>query len=236
MKFKDWLLVNINFENILYQCSMDNVDKKKWNLKDSGLIPEPIGICGRIKMNALNDINRYISTHKINSKLCYYKFNSHTDKHRGVGEKLYNIRPRSNPSINRSIIKKTLDSNNLQSRAHGNYIQSLCVAKFAPSPEGNGIDCHRHWEALYCKSIPIIEDNEKIKSKFKGLPVIYTKDYSDITPDYLNKKYEEILETEYNFSKLFLSGYSKEIQKRIIERSNFWCSKSGPCFYKNHLL
>jgi len=235
MKFKDWLNLEIDLKDILYQCSMDIVDKKKWKLQDSGLIPEPIGVCGKIKVNDLNNINKYVSTCKINSKLCFYRFSCQTDKNREPGKKLYNIRPRSNPSINRSIILKTLNNNGLHQTPNKSYIENLCEAKFAPSPEGNGIDCHRHWEALYCKSIPIVEDNEKIKSKFKGLPVLYTKDYSEITPEYLNKKYEEILETEYDFSNLFLSNYPKEIQKRIIERSNYWCSKSGFTFYKNHL-
>lgn len=230
MKFKEWLLVHIDIDNILYQCSIDSVDKNKWKLRDDGLIPEPIGVSGKIKIGDLEKINEYILTNKINSKLCYYRFSTQTDINRSSHE------VRADPSINRGKIFKTLNSNGLQNNEKISYIENLCKAKFAPSPEGNGVDCHRHWEALYCKSIPIIEDNDRIKPKLQGLPVIYTKDYSDITPDYLNKKYEEILETEYDFSKLFLSGYSEEIQKRIIERSNYWCSKSKMCFYKNHLL
>tara|TARA_B100000424_G_scaffold130261_1_gene98715 strand:+ start:1874 stop:2581 length:708 start_codon:yes stop_codon:yes gene_type:complete len=234
MKFSDWLKKEIDLDDILYQCSLDNVDKKKWNLKDDGLIPEPIGVCGKIKMNDLNKINTFVASNKINSKQCYYGFSCQTDKQRLPGGSLYEHRPRNNPSVNRSSILKTLNGNGFNNTGVG-YIEGLCQAKFAPSPEGNGIDCHRHWEALYCKSIPIIEDNDEIKFKFDGLPVLYTKDYSEITPDYLTKKYQEILETDYDFRKLFLSNYSPEIQKRIIERSNYWCSKSGPVFYKNHL-
>ena len=33
MKFKDWLNLEIDLKDILYQCSMDIVDKKNGNYK-----------------------------------------------------------------------------------------------------------------------------------------------------------------------------------------------------------
>ena len=83
--------------------------------------------------------------------------------------------------------------------------------KFTISPEGNGIDTHRHYESLYFKSVPIIERNEKILFKYENLPVLYTDDYSEINEEYLNKKWDEMLETEYDFNRLFVSSYNRDI-------------------------
>lgn len=229
MKFKDWLKFPVNLDDILYQSNLDKHDKKKWNLRDSGLIPEPIGVSGQQKRESLSKINE-LPHEELNASLCYYKFSCQTDKNRSSGA------VRADPSITRGSILNTLRKNGLKDNSGpgSTYIHKMCLAKFAPSPEGNGIDCHRHWEALYCKCIPIIEDNENIKSKLRGLPVIYTKDYSEITEEYLNEQYEKILETEYDFTLLYLSGYSIDIQTRIIERSNYWCGKmKKPRYYDN---
>jgi hypothetical protein len=85
-----------------------------------------------------------------------------------------------------------------------NYINYIKRSKFCVSPEGNGIDCFRTWDALYEKSIPIVVDSE-IMRRYQDLPILYTKDYTDITEDYLNDFYEKALTTKYDFSKLFLS-------------------------------
>ena len=36
-------------------------------------------------------------------------------------------------------------------------MSELSSYKFALSPEGNGIDCHRTWECLYLGVIPIVK-------------------------------------------------------------------------------
>jgi len=219
MTFKKWLSLPIPLKEILYQCSLDGKDKKEYKLPDDGLIPEPIGVGGKIQLWELSTMNKYILTKKINTNLSWYSFAAHTDQgNRSSGA------VRKNKSLSRSVFIQTLIKNGFgQKTGNCGYMESLCLAKFAPSPEGNGIDCHRHWEALYCKSIPIVEDNELIKPKLEGLPVLYTHDYTELTPEYLNKKYEEILETEYDFSPLFLSQYPQDIQTRIKQRSAKWC-------------
>lgn len=105
------------------------------------------------------------------------------------------------------------------------YWKALLDHKFIVSPEGNGIDCHRHYEALMAGCIPIVEDNPLIREKYKGCPVLYTKSYTDITVSYLKKKYDEMLNQTYDFSPLFLSNYTEEQQKQIQESGNYWLEK-----------
>lgn len=106
------------------------------------------------------------------------------------------------------------------------YFQILPHVKFVISPEGNGIDCHRHYEALMAGCIPIIEHNPLIEEKYKGCPILYTTDYTEITEEYLNKKYEEMIDQEYDFSCLFLSYYTEEQQKDIKECGNYWLNQN----------
>jgi hypothetical protein len=60
------------------------------------------------------------------------------------------------------------------------YQQELLRSRFVLSPPGNGIDCHRTWEALYLGAIPIV------KRKFwpfahLDLPVVILDDWDDIS-------------------------------------------------------
>jgi hypothetical protein len=93
------------------------------------------------------------------------------------------------------------------------------------SPEGNGIDCQRTYEALLAGCIPIVERNPLIEEKYRGCPVLYTTDYSEITVEYLETEYAKMIDQTYDFSHLFLSFYDEATQARIKECGNFWMRK-----------
>ena len=84
------------------------------------------------------------------------------------------------------------------------------------------MDCHRHYEAIMAGDVPIVEDNPKIKSKYPKLPILYTRDYSELTTEYLTKKYNEFLNQEWDFSKMFLSMYDEYAQNEIKLNGNAW--------------
>lgn len=133
-------------------------------------------------------------------------------------------RRRGNLSINRRNIVYTLSKNGIHNTLidPNTYFCSLPHYKFIISPEGNGIDCHRHYEALMAGAIPIVEDNPLIREKYKGCPILYTKDYSEITEEYLQQKYNEMIDEIYDFSPVLFSSYSPEHQKQIRENGNYW--------------
>ena len=144
----------------------------------------------------------------------------------GIKDKTDRTR-RKKSSVNRLKIIEILKKNNFNNKLHdpNKYFSKLANYKFVVSPEGNGIDCHRHYEALMAGSIPICEYNEKTEKKYEGLPILYTKDYSEINEEYLIKKYNEMLKKEYNFDKMFLYYYTKEQQKEIKRCCKHWCKK-----------
>lgn len=140
-------------------------------------------------------------------------------------------RRRCNFSINRSKIEDTLKINNIINKSvdKNTYYKSVLNSKFLISPEGNGVDCHKNYEALFCGCIPVVEDHPYMRIKYENMPVLYTKDYSEITYNYLSIKYEEMQEKlkkgMYSFDKLFLESYTLEKQKEIKIRCNYWIKK-----------
>ena len=161
---------------------------------------------------------RYVTVHESNTQLGSHSLlvlcglNSYTDRTR---------RP---TAPNRDSFLKTLDENGIVNTilSAPDYFQALPNYKFVVSPEGNGVDCHRHYEALMAGCIPIIEDKPTVREKYAGCPVLWTRDYSDITPEYLETKYDEMIDKDYDFSKLFVSSYPRHTQNTIRGNSDSW--------------
>ena len=144
-------------------------------------------------------------------------------------------RRRGTAHLCRKTIAETLSHNGFENTAieKDKYFEELPKYRFVISPEGNGVDCHRHYEALMAKCIPIVEDSALIRSKYGNAPILYTRDYSEITQEYLEQKYTEMLDQRWDFSRLFMSSWSPEEQLLIKYRGNFWCERlAGRPWYK----
>lgn len=87
-------------------------------------------------------------------------------------------------------------------------LKRLSTYEFCICPEGNGADCHRTWEALYLKVIPIM-----IKSKFtetlqrNNIPIVLL----DSWDDYLT------IEDSLNYSDYYFGDYSFDKIKKEIQ-------------------
>jgi hypothetical protein len=80
---------------------------------------------------------------------------------------------------------------------------------FVLSPYGQGMDCHRTWEALILGCIPIIQCKE-MKNLYSDLPVLNVSDWSEITEELLEKTIQEFKCKTFNYEKLTF-GYWKKI-------------------------
>lgn len=74
---------------------------------------------------------------------------------------------------------------------------------FVVSPHGNGLDCHRTWEALCTGSIPIVKTSP-LDSLFSDLPVLIVNDWSDVNKELLEKTINEFKNKKFNYNKLLL--------------------------------
>jgi hypothetical protein len=83
-----------------------------------------------------------------------------------------------------------------------NYMKELKTYKFCVSPPGRGIDTHRAWEALMMGTIPIMISTTQ-DHIFERLPVIIIESWEQITKDFLNEQYEDIILKTYDFDILY---------------------------------
>lgn len=152
----------------------------------------------------------------------------------GISETTDSIRRPS--GLNRREFLDKLKNNGITNEVNDSntYFCNLPKYKFVISPEGNGVDCHRHYEALMAGCIPIVEDNPITRYKYMGCPILYTSDYSEIDEAYLLQKYDEMIHKEYDFSRLFLSYYNISTQNYIKECGNYWTNRlCSMNWYKN---
>lgn len=66
------------------------------------------------------------------------------------------------------------------------YLAGLGRAKFVASPPGNGVDCHRTWEAVLMGAVPVVLASALDDLHLAG-PVVIVDDYADLTEPALRR-------------------------------------------------
>jgi hypothetical protein len=92
-----------------------------------------------------------------------------------------------------------------------NSWKNMVTYKYVLSPHGNGLDCHRTWEALALGCIPIVKTSP-LDPLFAGLPVLIVQDWSDITQELLNN----FIPDTSCMEKLDLSYWNQLINKHVV--------------------
>lgn len=70
------------------------------------------------------------------------------------------------------------------------------------SPRGNGIDCHRTWEALYLDIIPIVW-NSSLNTLYANLPVVIINHHKELNEAFLRAKFNEISQKKLSKTKVY---------------------------------
>jgi len=78
----------------------------------------------------------------------------------------------------------------VESMEYKDYLRKLKSYKYCVSPEGNGIDCYRTWEALYMKTIPICKRSVLVEEFAKTFPIYIVDDWKDLNVKDLEKQYD----------------------------------------------
>lgn len=100
------------------------------------------------------------------------------------------------------------------------YWKILSESLFVISPPGNGIDCHRIWETLYLRSVPVVIHHESF-SQFKHLPILFVNDWSEVTIEFLKNKINQFASTNFNIPELSISYWYKKITEDKNNESNY---------------
>ena len=87
------------------------------------------------------------------------------------------------------------------------YCQQILNHKFMICPQGNGVDCHRNWEVLYLKRVPIMKRTKYLQELYKDYPVLWVDDYAEITKTLLTDN-DHLFEQARNLDNNLLDLYS----------------------------
>jgi hypothetical protein len=140
--------------------------------------------------------------------------------HKNKTHKVYfNFNLSTNPNKRNLCYKKLKDRLTfLNTVSPTEYHDTLSKHEFCICPEGNGVDTHRLWEALYLKSVPIVLKTPFIEIILSqtNIKMVVLERWEDLdinTLDY--SKYN--FDTEEYYKYLKLQNYRKEIIKSQID-------------------
>jgi hypothetical protein len=224
MKFRDWLSFKFPINEII-------VGGSSTDHNDAPVI-HPIGVAPQFWRTF--DLNLLESWETLNENPCYHNVNKKcaygTDRRKALLKKMEGCD---------FMTYEGITYGRGQRITFNDFFTSLLNHKFSVSPEGNGIDCHRHYETILAKGIPIVQvpDEEYVNGrwgtnsymeKYDDLPVLWTKDYTELSTEYLEEKYEEFLETEFDFSRMTIT-YWAENSEYLLQCMEYWKQK----FFRN---
>jgi hypothetical protein len=83
---------------------------------------------------------------------------------------------------------------------------------FVISPHGNGLDCHRTWEALILGCVVIVKTSP-LDILYTDLPVLIVNDWKEINTELLEKTITDFKNRNFNYEKLFLKYYTNKFRE-----------------------
>lgn len=89
--------------------------------------------------------------------------------------------------------------------------QNMIDYAFVLSPHGNGLDCHRTWEALCLGCIPIVKSSG-LNPLFEDLPVWIVSSWTEVTEENMKNKINEFIRRVFRYDKLELQYWQTVIR------------------------
>jgi hypothetical protein len=137
---------------------------------------------------------------------------------------LYGFNVRTNITERAIALRELMQSsvtNQIDVDAH-RYRKILNRYMFVASPQGNGIDCHRTWEALYLNAVPIVTKHEFYNTlpNFPGLILNEWSDISKFTERDLALIYREKIQNIKHSEMLWFSYWRNKIFEAVDRCAN----------------
>lgn len=169
--------------------------------------PFPLGLQRKLHINDKNQevLKTLINYNVKPKKLLYINHNNNTNP---IRAKITNFFENKNWA---TIGSKT--------KSYEEFLLNIKEHKFMICPEGNAIggDCHRDWEVIYMRRVPIIKKNDFLTNLFDGIPVLFVEDFNDVTESLLNENlnlYDEM--QNFDLSNLDI----KKMYEKILKEYN----------------
>lgn len=110
-----------------------------------------------------------------------------------------------------NAIPKSLMTLDLVTKPRSEVWSAMTQHAFVLSPYGNGLDCHRTWEALVLGAIPIIKGHH-FDAMFEGLPVLIVDSWAAVTQSLLIDTINSFKGRRFDMHKLTLRYWQNLIQ------------------------
>jgi hypothetical protein len=173
------------------EWEVSNLYPKNWLAQNSlvrDVSPLPLGVTD-------NDIMEFDASHITKSKMLYKNF--------GIQN---NPPERQLCDYHVQIPNEYVAGSNRQE-----YYKSLAQSYFAVSPDGFGVDCHRHWEALYFNCIPIVTRNTMTEFYSTLFPIIVIDTWEDFNIQHYTEELYAKLISEFDRSLLDIDVYINKL-------------------------
>jgi hypothetical protein len=105
----------------------------------------------------------------------------------------------TNPEVRQKVLSEIMSSrykDSFKLVPQHMYRETLARSLFSISPPGNGPDCHRTWESIYVKTVPVILRGFLAKSLVIDLPLVEVDSYDEFlskSPDELKQLYDRVM-------------------------------------------
>jgi len=87
---------------------------------------------------------------------------------------------------------------------YDDFLFNLRNHMFVLCPRGNAVDCHRNWEVLYMRRVPVMKKNFYLEKLYNDFPVLFVNEYSEVTEDLLHNN-EELFIKAQSMDLIYLS-------------------------------
>ena len=187
-------------DNVLRVCAVNSI---VWNEK---VIPAPYGVQRRMSLN--DDRIEVLQTHmnKESTKVP----RSFRLLYVGINENSHEERK----GLTKKFLDETWATVETGRVDFETYLDRMWRCKFVLCPRGNAIDCHRNWETIYMRRVPVMKRTPFLEELYKDYQVLFVDDYSEVTEQLLLDNNQMFLDAQtQDLSKLDLNNFFETWKK-----------------------
>ena len=224
----DYIKLIENNKNIykLYCC---NYDLKQDHLK---IKPIPLGIDYHYLSNKLSPLEQE------QKLISIYKNSVPFEKRLDLSYSFFHFQMLNRHNKDRFVAKNVLDNVNFnvyqdKKIPREETWKNMVNYKWIISPHGNGLDCHRTYEAIALGCIPVVKSST-LDIMYKDMPIIILNDWKEISLELLKSKTEVALKKSKEI--ITLNYWNNNINGYLINSKNllFYKLKSNKPFAFGH--
>jgi hypothetical protein len=122
----------------------------------------------------------------------------------------------TNPSVRKKVYEDVVSSrfdSHKSKLSPEEYRSKVMSSYYTISPPGNGPDCHRTWEAIYLKCVPVVLEGYLSTDFTDSCPIVVTKDYST----FLAKSDQDLIELYHKTSSRITNKIYAPYWQRLFE-------------------